>query len=375
MRLYSFDSEVILISQIKARKLVASGAITVFSAAVALTCDVARAQILMDGKEISQGAYDAFNAGRNFLHSNNNADAVESLRKASELAPDNADIHHMYAVALAKTGQSVAAINELRTALNLNSNLAATWVTLGGLYQSTGQLDKSIETFRTYLSRFPADRDAKKIASLVSGLEGERAKMIATYGQAGQPQVSETDYYVEVTREGIIRWQPAQMPLKVYVTPGDSVPGFRPQFADILKQSFAAWSQASNGLVSFALVDRPEQAQIICQWSDDPNKFKNIAEAGHAVLDSSTKTGLVRGTITFLTVPLVEQNPVTDNRMRRTCLHEIGHVLGLAGHTANPDDAMFHTMGVADTWKDLTQRDANTIVRLYTLSSEQRASR
>lgn len=364
-----------MVSQIKARTLVASGAIAVFSAAVALTCDVARAQILMDGKEISQGAYDAFNAGRNFLHSNNNADAVESLRKASELAPDNADIRHMYAVALAKTGQSTAAINELRTALNLNSNLAATWVTLGGLYQSTGQLDKSIETFRTYLSRFPADRDAKKIASLVSGLEGERAKMIATYGQAGQPQVSETDYYVEVTREGIIRWQPAQMPLKVYVTPGDSVPGFKPQFAEILKQSFAAWSQASNGLVLFALVDRPEQAHIICQWSDDPNKFKNIAEAGHAVLDSSTKTGLVRGTITFLTVPLVEQNPVTDNRMRRTCLHEIGHVLGLAGHTANPDDAMFHTMGVADTWKDLTQRDANTIVRLYTLSSEQRASR
>lgn len=329
----------------------------------------------MDGKEITQAAYDSFNAGRNFLHSNNNADAVESLRKAAELAPDNADIHHTYAIALAKTGQSAAAINELRIALNLNSNLAATWVTLGGLYQSTGQLDKAIETFRTYLSRFPSDRDAKKIASLVTGLESERAKMIATYGQTGQPQISETDYYTEVTREGIIRWQAAQMPLKVYVTPGDAVPGFRPQFADILKQSLAAWGQASNGLVSFALVDRPEQAQIVCQWSNDPSKFKNIAEAGHAVLDSSTKTGLVRGTITLLTVPLVEQNPVTDNRMRRTCLHEIGHVLGLAGHTANPDDAMFHTMGVSDTWKDLTQRDANTIVRLYTLAPQQRASR
>jgi tetratricopeptide (TPR) repeat protein len=335
----------------------------------------AQGQIIMDGKEISQAAYDSFTAGRNLLHSNNNADAVETLRKAAELAPDNADILHTYAIALAKTGQSDLAIQQLRAALNINSNLAPTWITLGGLYQSTGQLDKAIETYRTFLSRFPTDRDAKKIASLVTGLEGERAKMVSTYGQTGQLQLSQTDYFVEVTREGVIRWQAEKMPLKVYITPGETVPGYRPQFADLLKQSFAAWSQASNGLISFALVERPEQAQIICQWSNDPSKFKNIAEAGHAVLDSSTRSGLVRGTITILTVPLVEQVPVTDNRMRRTCLHEIGHVLGLAGHTANPDDAMFHTMGVADTWKDLTQRDSNTIVRLYTLMPQQKVSR
>lgn len=346
---------------------------------VTLCASAADAQIFMDGKEVSQSAYDAFNQGRALLHANNNADAVDMLKRAAELAPDNPDIKHTYAIALAKTGQSEAAIQELRAALNLNSNLAATWVTLAGLYQSTGQLDKAIETYRTYLTRFPADRDAKKIASLVTGLEGERAKLQSAFGQGSAAQPSDTDYFFEVTREGVIRWQAPQMPLKVYVAPGDTTPGYRPQFADLLKQSFASWSQASGGLVSFALVDRPEQAQIICQWSNDPSKFKNIAESGHAVLDSSTRTGLVRGTITILTVPLVEQVPVTDNRMRRTCLHEIGHVLGLAGHTSNPEDAMFHTMGVEDTWKDLSVRDANTIVRLYSQTQSptqpQRASR
>lgn len=116
--------------------------------------------------------------------------------------------------------------------------------------------------------------------------------------------------------------------------------------------------------MSFLFVNEAAKADIVCSWSNDPSKFKNIAESGQAVLDAN-RNGIVRGTVTILTVPLVPALPVTDNRMRRTCLHEIGHALGLAGHTANPDDAMFHTMGVADTWVDLTERDSNTIVRLY----------
>jgi len=353
----------------------------ILCATLALTFSGAQAQVqsrydyMMDGKPVSQDAFDAFQKGRQLLHANNNADAAEMLRKAAELTPDNAEIRHTYAIALAKTGQSATAITELEAALALNPNLAPTWLTLGGLYQSTGQLDKAIQTYRGFTSRFPNDRDAKKIASLAAGLEGERARLQALYAQTGQPKPSDADYFVEVTREGVIRWQAQQMPLRIYIAPGDGIPGYRPQFTDLLKQSFDSWSQASNGLIRFALVEKPEQAQIVCQWSNDPNKFKNIAEAGHAVLDSSTRTGLVRGTITILTVPLVEQVPVTDNRMRRTCLHEIGHVLGLAGHTSNPEDAMFHTMGVADQWKDLTPRDANTIVRLYSVAPPAAAAR
>lgn len=322
-----------------------------------------RYEYTMGGKAVTQEAYDAFNQGRQLLRVNNNSDATMLLKKATELMPDNADAHHTYAIALAKTGQSSTAIQELQTAISLNSNLAPSWETLGGLYQTTGQLDKAIETYKGFLSRFPTDRDAKKIAGLVSGLETERLKQQAAYGIAGIPP-SDHDYYVEVTRDGVFRWSPQQMPLKVYITSGDGIGGYRPQFGDILKQAFASWSQASGGLITFSLVDSPDQAQIVCLWTNDPTKFKNIAESGHAVLDT-TRNGLVKGTITILTVPLVEQLPLTDNRMRRGCLHEIGHALGLGGHSSNPDDAMFYSMDMDDKWKDLSPRDANTIVRLY----------
>lgn len=340
-----------------------------FSCGLETQAQEMRYEYAMGGKAVSKEAYDAFEKGRQLLRVNNNADAAAMLKWASELMPDNADVRHTYALALAKTGQPAAAIQELQIAITLNPMLAPSWLTLGGLYQSTGQLDKAIESYKVFLQRFPTDRDAKKIAGLVTGLEGELVRQQALHGQTGQqPRPTDNDYFVEVTREGLIRWNQESMPLRVFITSGDGIFGYKPQFAELMKQSFLSWSEASAGLVSFAFVDNPEQAHIVCLWSSDPVKFKNIAESGHAVLDSSTKRGLVKGTITILTVPLVEQVPVTDNRMRRTCLHEIGHVLGLAGHTSNPADAMFHTIGVEDTWKDLSARDANTIQRLYSRS-------
>ena len=57
--------------------------------------------------------------------------------------------------------------------------------------------------------------------------------------------------------------------------------------------------------------------------------------------------------------------PLTDNRMRTVCLHEVGHVLGMGGHTTNPEDIMFYTSSLADVPKHLSARDRATLVRLY----------
>ena len=154
------------------------------------------------------------------------------------------------------------------------------------------------------------------------------------------------------------------MPLKICLHSGVNVAGFDPQYDTILRKSFDDWAKASNSLVSFRYVTAADQADIDCSWTADAHKFANSAEAGETRL-SSSKAGLIRGTIQLLTVQLMPGMPVTPNRIRIISLHEIGHVLGLTGHTPNPDDAMFYSATITDQWRNLSQRDANTIIRLY----------
>jgi len=313
-----------------------------------------------DGVVVMTGdAATLYREGIRQLHANDNVNAVTSLARAVTLAPNVSEIHHNLGLALAKTGQVGQAILELETARNLNPNSAASWMTLAGLYQTQGRIRDAITTFKEFLRRFPSDRDAGKVANLVQGLEKEGLI---------ENQSSPDDYLVEVTRDGLFRWSAEKMPLKVYIAPGNAIAGYKPQYLDILKKSFQDWSQASNGIISFTFVEDPINNDIECTWSGDPSTFKNVAEAGETRLTTSSKRGLIKGTIKFLTVPFMKELPVTDGRIRTTCLHEIGHVLGMGGHTTNPEDCMFYSVvATADAWKDLTARDAKTLIKLYSL--------
>src|SRR5579883_2697300 len=165
-------------------------------------------QYSLDGKVISSEAYEAITKGQRFLHANNNAEAIMMLKKACELAPDIPDVHNNLGIALAKSGQPDAAIQEFETARSLNPNLDAAWMSLAGMYQSTGQIDKAIETYKTFLTRFPKHRDSTKIASLVQGLEKEQARQKSV--SSSDPDLNRSseaeDYFREVTRDGIMRW-------------------------------------------------------------------------------------------------------------------------------------------------------------------------
>lgn len=319
-------------------------------------------QIFMDGKPVPKATYEAvllLKQGVNQLHDNNNRGAVASLSQAAELAPEMAEIQHNLGIALGKSGRTEEAIQALEKARAINPNLDSTWMSLGGLYQTEGRLQDAVDAYNEFLKRFPKDPNTGKIQSIVKGLEKE----IASAGPGGNnPEAP--DYVKEVTRKGTFRWDSAKMPLRVHIPDGQAAPGYRPEFAEILKTSFTDWQDASGGAVRFAFVDNKADSDIEVSWTGDPKTLKSIAEAGEAEL-FTTKKGIVRGTIALLTVPLMESLPLTDNRMRNICLHEIGHVLGMAGHTTNPHDAMFYSIGVGDVWKDLTKRDSNTIVKLY----------
>ena len=87
------------------------------------------------------------------------------------------------------------------------------------------------------------------------------------------------------------------------------------------------------------------------------------------IFRGSTAGYISRVDITFLTVsanlpPLSTTYSKED--IRETALHEIGHALGLAGHSLNPNDVMyFASASIERKISELSSRDKNTIRKLY----------
>ena len=334
------------------------------------------------------------------MRTNRNEQAAQKLKEAVALDPNSAPAHHNYGLALAKLGDTPHAIAHLQKALDLNPQSDASLLTLAGLQQSIAHVDEAIALYKRFVTEFSADPKLKptiiKIQQLVIGLSGEKkeidqvrhdtAKLEPVDGsghsvlQVPAQTVVDDDYLAEATRKGILRWPAARMPIKVLIHPAENVgkagdPGFqrgvpfyRRQWKDILIKSFGDWQKASEDLVRFQFVPIGSDFDLECYFVSEDRKetggLQNDAEAGEAKMLMDTN-GLAKGKIYVLTKSLSSVLPLTDNRMRVICLHEIGHALGLAGHTDNPDDIMFYSTSFKDEWRNLSPRDGRTIQRLY----------
>ncbi len=370
----------------------------------------ASAQLSINGKKVTPQQFhgaELANEGIVLLRQNRNAEAAEKLREAVMLNPNLPEAFHNLGLALAKLGDTAGAVQALNQARSMK-DLDATWLTLGGLYQANGQVSDALALYRDFTVKFPNHPmvQSGKLESLIRGLEREKNGGAGAPSGTGSPSATATgdDYLAQATRSGIVRWPAQRMPIRIFIKDGSRVPGYQSDFNGILRQSFEDWSRASGGLVRFDTVSSADQADIVCTWIADPQLLANKAEAGEAHIygkranaptaaaagttngasaagnsaagnttagntaDSATAAGsdINRGTILLLTQPLSPGLPVTRNSIRLLCLHEIGHVLGLTGHTIVPSDIMFYSaVSYKDEWRYLSPRDAKTITRLY----------
>jgi tetratricopeptide (TPR) repeat protein len=330
----------------------------------------------------------------NLLRANRNDDAAAELKRALSINPNSAEAHHNYGLTLAKLGDMPTAIAELKTATTLKPDMDASWLTLAGLQQASGKMDDAIATYQEFLTRFKLRTDlndtSAKVKQLLAALQDEsqrvkndREQQIALSGapqallQAPALAVSGTDdYLAEVLPHGrVTRWPQSKMPLRVYIHDQSSSPSFK-RWKAILISSFQDWSSASGGRVTFKFTDDANKAN----WDLDcvfvlnqpagtagpagTDGLGSQSEAGEAAMYLND-SGISTGTIKLQTSSMSPVLPLTDNRMRTVCLHEIGHALGLAGHTANPEDIMFYSTSFKDEWRNLNGRDARTIQHLY----------
>lgn len=147
------------------------------------------------------------------------------------------------------------------------------------------------------------------------------------------------------------------MAVKVLIKSGTGVPDFKPRFEEILREAFAEWESYSGSKIKFSYVTEGP-ADITCQFVDNiPKEAPSVA----GLTSYQTSAYHMDSAIISLKTSC-KITPLTDEKMRAVCLHEIGHALGLVNHSLDPHDVMYPYLSVQT---DLTVRDIKTMHMLY----------
>lgn len=165
--------------------------------------------------------------------------------------------------------------------------------------------------------------------------------------------------------EFICRWPDGAMPINVYVAPFTWYEKKKQQESMMYRQmvldALDTWRKATNGLVQFNMVDNLNNSQIDFKWRRVDRK-----SLGHCTYEMDKQYRLFSAEIQIgISDGLLHAAYQDAGEVQHTILHEIGHSLGLIGHSDHPADIMYvpHQYGV----HALSPRDRETITWLYSL--------
>jgi len=188
--------------------------------------------------------------------------------------------------------------------------------------------------------------------------------------QPGRYVATAGDYYREVaqTSEGE-QW--SELPVKVFL---GSAPQVKWQVG--VREAYDIWS----AVFPMKLVSTPEKADIRMGWEESAEGEGRAGEEMDWVRIQNVGGQLGGRRVAIITVDL--SRPWSKDEMRAIICHEFGHALGIKGHSDSKKDIMYDTIQEKSRqlrapsgaplpifWrslvKDPSQRDINTLIRLY----------
>lgn len=293
---------------------------------------------------------------RTLIEANKVADAEAKLAAALRSNLANDSIRMLHADTLYQLGRFHFAADEIKVVLEHEPNNAEAVLLSGKIFQSMRHSVEAIEAYKKFQLLKPDDPRSQQYGALIVVLETEARNA----AQKRHTENSGDDYLAAVAGSNLLRWK-ADKPITVYVKDGTGVEGYRTEYEESLRQAFDEWTEATAGKIKFLFVTDPSTAQMSVLWTNDLHAPAMTAEAGIA-RTSFGGNGIENAEISLLTLDPLKDGPLGKNRLFNTCLHEIGHALGLQGHSPYPEDIMSGTLIVQ---QGLSPRDIRTINRLY----------
>ena len=221
-----------------------------------------------------------------------------------------------------------------------------------GLPMNTDTQDKL-----TKFLKYPADDAAKYKAEVyVNDLRGE------IHRKYPDNYISNVSY-----NQKILRWSHNPITYNFYNT--QNVPEY---FINEINNGFSVWEANSDGKIQFRRVnDNPD---IVIKFNSSKISANDNEKFVVAYTKPVINTNILKNMVTdyYLTSPDGEY--FTANQVYNTALHEIGHALGIMGHSGYKKSIMYLSTDMItvshDLRKDLTKSDINTLKLLYDIKPE-----
>jgi hypothetical protein len=184
------------------------------------------------------------------------------------------------------------------------------------------------------------------------------------------------------------RWSEDQMPISVYLNEPVFDESVLDEFIPVRPHAYVQagvdalqiWERDLDGLIRFQRVDSPEQAKLqirlLGERAPVPVPDRQRLGAAEKLVDACRSLGWdpdadrmrVRFDLPELVVHLADESgPLPPSIVRRLVLHELGHGLGMRGHSPSPGDVMYPRLGDAPGPEELSVQDVNSFIALYEL--------
>jgi len=184
----------------------------------------------------------------------------------------------------------------------------------------------------------------------------------------------------------LCRWDETQMPLRARIDapeiPDSLQDEFHPASAEqyrlAAERALQTWERALEGLVRFTLVEGDAPAQLVLRVVGEvaPSPAPDVRVLGETggILDACRPEGWdedsdrlrVRFEVPELVIYMADRHgPLTPHQVELIALHELGHALGMKGHSPMPSDLMYPILQDGPAVERLSTQDVNSFVSLY----------
>lgn len=267
-----------------------------------------------------------YKSGRNYLAQGRNVKAYKKLKTAYMFKPANKDYRYYY--------------------VKVMSNLKPT---------------EKIQKEMFEISQSEEKDSAQKLAA--SQIETWKSNILYNIG----------NNYIEQAPfdKNLIRWDTKTFPLLVKIEEPKGTPEY---YKTEVEKAFRQWSD-STGFLKFQFTDK-NNAQIIVKFNPLP---KDVCKDGNCKYVVAYTNPKINGrTLKNMTITMYDKdangNFFSDKELYNTILHEIGHALGIMGHSYSSDDLMYMSSQQNNNYtryrsdfQFLSHKDLNTINLLYKL--------